>query len=120
MMLDLAEHFHEGPIQMAEIAKRQGVSVKYLEQLIIPLKKAEMIKSIRGPKGGHMLARPPLEITVGEIVRVMENDIFLSPCTENAGLCERSAGCPTRGVWEMAAKAMYAQLDSVTLSEMLR
>jgi len=65
MMLDLAQHYDEGPIQMNEISKRQNISVKYLEQLIIPLKKANFIKSVRGPKGGHMLARPPEEIAIG-------------------------------------------------------
>ena len=71
-MLDMAEHYHDGPIHLVTIAKRQGISVKYLEQIIIPLKKADYIQSVRGPKGGHALARPPEEITVGEIVALLE------------------------------------------------
>ncbi len=80
MMLDLAQHYDEGPVQIGNVSKRENISVKYLEQLIIPLKKANFIKSVRGPKGGHMLAKPPEAITVGEIVRVLEGGINLSSC----------------------------------------
>ena len=59
LMLDMAQHYNEGPIQLGDIAKRQDVSVKYLEQIIISLKKARYIESVRGPKGGHILTRPP-------------------------------------------------------------
>ena len=59
LMLDMAQHYQEGPIHLATVAKRQGISVKYLEQIIIPLKKANYVKSVRGPKGGHTLAKPP-------------------------------------------------------------
>ena len=119
MMLDLAQHHDEGPVRIGEIARRQDMPVKYLEQLIIPLKKGNFIKSVRGPKGGHMLARPPEEITVGQIVKMLENGIDLSGCIENPGECERSGRCLTRGIWEDASKAMYDKLNSITLSNML-
>ncbi len=119
MMLDLAQHYDEGPVQIGNVSKRENISVKYLEQLIIPLKKANFIKSIRGPKGGHMLAKPPEEITVGEIVRVLEGGINLSNCIENPEVCNRTTRCLTRGVWEEATKAMYDKLNSVTLSKMI-
>ncbi len=120
MMLDLAQHYKEGPVQIGEIAKRQEVSVKYLEQLIIPLKKANFIKSIRGPKGGHMLAKSPKEITVGQIVKVLEGGIDLSNCIEDADVCERSSDCLTRGIWEEATKAMYDKLNSIPLSKAIK
>jgi Rrf2 family protein len=120
MMLDLAQHYKEGPVQIGEIAKRQEVSVKYLEQLIIPLKKANLIKSIRGPKGGHMLAKSPKEITVGQIVKVLEGGIDLSNCIEDADVCERSSDCLTRGIWEEATKAMYDKLNSIPLSKAIK
>lgn len=119
MMVDLAQHYDNGPIQIGDIAKRQGISVKYLEQLIIPLKKANFIKSVRGPKGGHTLARPPQKITVGEIVKVLEGGIDLSSCIENTDVCNRSSSCLTRGVWEEATKAMHDKLNSITLSKMI-
>jgi len=71
MMIDMGQRYDSGPIQIGDIAQRIDVSVKYLEQLIIPLKKAGYITSVRGPKGGHMLTRAPHEITVGEIVDVL-------------------------------------------------
>lgn len=120
MMLDLAQHYNKGPVQISQIAKRQDISVKYLEQLIIPLKKARYIKSVRGPKGGHMLAKPPKEITIGQIVKILEGNIDLSVCVEDAGTCERSQECLIRDTWEKASKAMYDELDSVFLSKVLR
>jgi len=119
LMQDLAQHYDEGPVRIGEIAKRQDISVKYLEQLIIPLKRSNLIKSIRGVKGGHMLARPPGQITVGQIVKALEGAIELVDCIENPEECERSGSCLTRSIWEDASKAMYEKLNSITLSEML-
>lgn len=119
MMLDLAQHYDQGPVQIGDISKRENISVKYLEQLIIPLKKANFIKSVRGPKGGHMLAKTPEKITVGDIVRILEGGINLSDCLENPEVCDRTTSCLTRGVWEEATKAMYDKLNSATLSKMI-
>ena len=120
MMLDLAQHYGESPVQIGEIARRQDISVKYLEQLIIPLKKANYIKSVRGPKGGHVLAKPPEKITVGEIVELLEGGINLADCIENPDTCDRSETCLTRGIWETATKAMSQELNSITLSDMIK
>ena len=119
MMLDLAQRYDQGPVQMGEISKRENISVKYLEQLIIPLKKAHFIKSVRGPKGGHMLAKSPEEITVGDIVRILEGGITLSSCIENPEVCDRTTKCLVRGVWEETTKVMYDKLNSITLSKMI-
>lgn len=120
MMLDMAQHCNEGPVQIGDIARRQGISVKYLEQLIIPLKKANYVKSVRGPKGGHMLAKSPEQITVGEIVNLLEAGINLTDCIENPDTCNRSSSCLTRAIWQEATKAMYDKLNSITLSEMIK
>ena len=120
MMLDMAEHYDEGPIQIGDMARRQDISVKYLEQLIIPLKKAKYVKSVRGRKGGHMLAKLPEEITVGEIVNVLEGGISLCDCIENPQTCNKSTKCITRGLWGEATQAMYDKLTSVTLSDMIK
>jgi len=119
MMADLAKHYDEGPVQIGSIAKRQDVSVKYLEQLIIPLKKSGFIKSVRGPRGGHMLSRPPDEITVGEIVRVLEGGIDLTGCIQEADSCERSSNCLMRKVWKEASSAMYETLNSKYLTDII-
>lgn len=120
MMLDMAQHCNEEPVQIGDIARRQGISVKYLEQLIIPLKKANYVKSVRGPKGGHMLAKSPEQITVGEIVNLLEGGINLTDCIESPDTCNRSSSCLTRAIWQEATKAMYDKLNSITLSEMIK
>lgn len=119
MMLDLAKHYDKGPIQMGEIAKNQNISVKYLEQLIIPLKKANLIKSHRGPKGGHILAVPPDKITMGEVVNILEGGIDLTGCIEDPKTCDRSIDCLTRNLWREATDAMNEKLYSVTLADMI-
>ena len=119
MMLDLAQHQGEGPVQIGEIAKRQDISVKYLEQLIIPLKKASYIKSIRGPRGGHMLAVPPENITVGEIVKILEGGIDLTDCIGNPEICHRSEHCITRDIWTETTDVIYDKLNSISLANMI-
>ena len=109
-----------GPFTWPTIAKRQGISVKYLEQIIIPLKKANYIQSVRGPKGGHILAKPPEEITVGEIVALLEEGASLVECSDNPEVCERSSTCPTRLLWQEAAQAMFDKLNSITLADVLK
>lgn len=119
LMLDMAENYNNGPIHLMKIAQRQGISVKYLEQIIIPLKKAQYVKSVRGPKGGHILAKPPAEITVGEIVALLEDGTSLVECSYNESFCERADICPTRHLWREAAQAMFKKLESVTLADLL-
>jgi Rrf2 family protein len=120
LLLDMAGRYQEGPVHLADVAARQGISLKYLEQIIIPLKKADYIKSLRGPKGGHCLARPPEEITVGEIVAILEEgDTFLD-CSSRPDVCERSGLCLTRDVWREAAKAMFDHLSAITLADLLQ
>ncbi|OAG28642.1 RrF2 family transcriptional regulator [Thermodesulfatator autotrophicus] len=120
MMIELAKHYRQGPLQIGEISKRQNLSVKYLEQLIIPLKKAGLIKSVRGPKGGHILARPPEEITVWDVVSVLEGIEALTPCIVKPELCEQSDTCPTRDVWVLLTKTIENCLKSITLADLLK
>jgi len=119
MMADLAEHFDQGPVPIGDISSRQNISVKYLEQLIIPLKTAGYISSVRGPKGGHMLIRPPEDISVGEVVRALEGKAHVTECAGNPECCERSDTCITRGLWEAAAEAMMVKLDQTTLADLI-
>jgi Rrf2 family iron-sulfur cluster assembly transcriptional regulator len=120
LMLDMAQRYEEGPIQLGEIAKRQHISVKYLEQIIIPLKKAAYVKSVRGAKGGHMLAKSPKEISVGEIVSLLEGDPKLTDCAQNPHACDRSESCLTRIVWREAGNAMFERLNSITLYDLMK
>jgi Rrf2 family protein len=119
LMLDMAQHYKEGPIHLAQVATRQGISVKYLEQIIIPLKKADYIRSVRGPKGGHTLAMAPEEITVGEIVALLEEGTSLVECSQNDKVCERSQTCLTRWLWNEAGRALFDKLYSITLADVM-
>jgi Rrf2 family protein len=115
LMLDMAQHYEQGPIKLGDIANRQKISLKYLEQIIISLKKAKLIKSVRGPKGGHLLAKSPKEITVAEIVRLLEGGISIMRCIDYPQTCSRSDTCLTRQVWMEARQAMNDKLESLTL-----
>lgn len=118
-LIELAEHYNEGPVRTGYIAERQGISVKYLEQIIVPLKEANLIKSIRGRNGGHMLARPPEEIKMGEVLEVLEEGMDITGCINNPDACKRSVNCKSRDLWEVATNAMYEKLNSLNLSEMI-
>ncbi len=120
MVLDLARHYNEGPVRMWDLAQRLNVSVKYLEQVVIPLKKAGYVESIVGRNGGHLLKRAPEQITVGDIVGVLEHELVRSDCLEDPNGCEKSGNCPTRTVWEKATRLMYDKLNSITFSEMIQ
>jgi Rrf2 family protein len=119
MMLDMAQHYNREPIQLGDIAKRQNISLKYLEQIIRPLKRANYVKSFRGSKGGHMLNKPPEEITVGEVVALLEGGDSLTQCSENPGICDRVDNCITRYLWLEASKAMFERLRTITFADLL-
>lgn len=120
LMVDLAQHFTDGPIPLAQIAKRQDLSAKYLEQLIILLKGAGLIRSARGRRGGYMLARKPEDISVGEIVETLEGRLAVVDCVTDPELCYRSPECPTREIWVGVTDVLKNQLFSLTLQDILR
>lgn len=120
LVLDMAMHYNQGPVQLGDIARRQGVSVKYLEQIIIPLKKANYIESVRGPKGGHILSRPPEMITVAEIVALLEEGTSLVECSDNGKVCQRAPTCPTRLLWKEASEAMFDKLRAITFADLVQ
>ena len=119
MILEMAQNYGQGAIQLGEIAKRQNISLKYLEQIIRPLKKADYIKSFRGAKGGHILSKPPEEITVGEIVAVLEGGDTLIHCDKGPEDCESVNTCLTRYLWMEAATAMFQRLSAITFADLI-
>ncbi|MEA4855867.1 Rrf2 family transcriptional regulator [Solidesulfovibrio sp.] len=120
MILDMALHGHDGPVRIKDVAARQGVSIKYLEKLVRELKQAGFVRSRRGPRGGHELAKPLEAITVGDIVRTLEGELSLVECGADPGRpCPRLADCLTREVWAEAARAMHKALDGITLADLV-
>jgi Rrf2 family protein len=119
MIIDLAQHYNNGPVQLTKIAKRQDISAKYLEVIITPLKKAGYIKSVRGAKGGHMLTKDPKNISIGEIVALLEGSTGFTECSDNPKSCERAETCLTRNIWKEASEAMYKKLNSKTIYDII-
>ncbi len=119
ILVDLARHNNQGPVKIGEISKRQDISVKYLEQLIRPLKQANLVESVRGPKGGHMLAKKPEKITLGQIVRLFEGQSDLVECVSNPEKCNMADDCQVRLAWKDATRVLYEKLDSTTIADLM-
>jgi Rrf2 family protein len=119
LMLELAKQYGKGPISMSDISKNQKIPIKYLEQLIIPLKKANLITSVRGPKGGHMLAKAPEKISLWEILIRLESKFTFVDCLADETCCDGVATCPIRPVWGKAFDSMKGILKDTTLVDVL-
>ena len=116
MVIDLAEHTEDGFISLKDIAARQGLSKKYLEQIISVLNKAGFVKSVRGPQGGYLLKKTPEEYTVGMILRQTEGDLMsLSSDTSN----EMEKASVINRVWDKMGKAVNDIVDNITLQDLL-
>ncbi len=120
LVLDIAQRQEDGPVSVSQIAKRQDISVKYLEGLIWELKKAGYIRSVRGAKGGHLLTRLPNEITVADIVDVLEGDSHLVECDLKDKPCPRASHCPARTLWKDVQDMVYDKLSSVTIRDLMQ
>ena len=120
-MLDLAVHNHEGQVVLKSIAERQGLSENYLEQLFAVLKKAKLVKSIRGSLGGYSLAESPENITVGEILRALEGPLVTADCVaDNGETCHSSYNCcVTKSVWVKIQEGINQVADSITLQQLV-
>lgn len=115
-MLDLALHQGDSPVTREDIARRQELPATYLAQLFAALTKAGLIESVRGPGGGYVLGRPVEEITVGEIIRVVEGSIVPVFCVAQPARCQRSSRCTLRHFYEGLGRHIEAYLDNTTLA----
>lgn len=120
MMIDLAEKYSDRLIPLKDIAARQEISDKYLEQIINQLNKANLVKSVRGSQGGYKLSRHPKDITVGEILRVLEGSLSPVYCADDCGeTCERAKECKTLDLWIEMKNAIEKIVDNKTLLQIL-
>ncbi|NOX34176.1 MAG: Rrf2 family transcriptional regulator [Deltaproteobacteria bacterium] len=120
ILIELALQINQGAIQVSKISLNQKIPVKYLEQLLRSLKKAGIVKSVRGPKGGHLLAKEPNEIFLGEIVRLFEGQTDLVECISSPEKCEMAAECLIRNAWYEATSVLYKKLDSISIADLIR
>jgi len=120
-MFDLAQNFGNGPVPLNTIARRNNISEHYLEQLIAILRKAGLVKSVRGAQGGYILNKSPEAITVGDIIRVLEGPIAPVDCVNEVEPehCENEDFCITRNIWAKVRDSVAQVLDSITLEDML-
>ena len=120
LMLDLASNDSGTPIRLKDVAQRQGISEKYLEQIISILNKAGFVRSVRGPQGGYSLSRTPADYTVGMILRLTEGSLCPVDCAaEENGSCDREDTCVTRMLWKKLDDAISSVVDHVSLEELL-
>ena len=120
LMLDLATYSTDGPVCLKDVARRQQISDKYLEQIIATLNKAGYVRSIRGAQGGYLLKKNPEEYTAGSILRLTEGDLAPVSCVgKEKEECERKAGCVTTRIWQRINDAVNDVVDSITLADML-
>lgn len=118
-MLDLAQHYDAGCIPMKDIAERQGISKKYLEQAVAPLSAAGLLNVTRGTKGGFQLAKPPADISLAEVVQASEDGLDLTACISCITACEHESSCASREVWGGMQRAITDYLNGRTLADVV-
>lgn len=119
LMADIAQQGSGEPVSLRDAARRQGLSDKYLEQIVTPLARAGLVRSVRGAGGGYLLTRKPEEYTVGDILRPLEGDLAPVECATDGGFCARSGDCLTVGLWRDIHQAVSAVVDGTTLADLL-
>jgi Rrf2 family protein len=119
-MLDFAVHYGQTPVLLKDVARRQEISEKYLGHLIPPLKSAGLINSSRGAHGGYVLAKPPEEVTLGEVIRAVEGNMALVECVCAPNVCQRVNLCVSRDIWEEISDKIMLALESTTLQNMVQ
>jgi len=119
LMLELARNYGRGPVSIAGISKSQNIPLKYLEQLIIPLKKASLVTSVRGPRGGHMLSASPHEISLWDILVLLESKSCFVDCLADENSCRNIKDCPVRPVWGRTLDAIMGVLKGISLNDVL-
>lgn len=117
LILDIAKESQGKPVPIKEISRRQDISDKYLEQIIMQFTKAGLVKSVRGAQGGYILTKPASEITAGEVLRAAEGSLAPVECCEIG--CDHSGGCITFGLYKRIKDAVDSVVDTTTIADML-
>jgi len=118
-IIELAESNRKGPLQLKVIAQHQDISAKYLEQLMVMLKSAGFVRSIRGSRGGYVLAKAPNQIKLSDVFHCLEGPVTTVECIENKNYCQRAADCAARQIWTQVQEAIEGVLQSITLQDVV-
>ncbi|MFQ5428209.1 MAG: RrF2 family transcriptional regulator [Thermodesulfobacteriota bacterium] len=117
-MVSLARHDGDTPVALKDISKMEGISLSYLEQLFVKLRRGQIVRSVRGPGGGYVLARPSANISVGEVITVVEEPLNPVACLDEDSVgCERAVTCSTQGVWKELAEKISEFLNSISIED---
>ena len=122
LLVDLARHYGQGPVSLAGVARDESLSQTFLEQVIMPLRKAGLVQSYQGVRGGYELSRPPAEIHMGEVLRVLEGSLAPMFCVSDMSdrdICAFEDHCGTRVLWARVRDGINLALDATTLDELL-
>ena len=119
ILIELALNVDKGAIQVSKIAASQQIPVKYLEQILRTLKMAGIVNSVRGPKGGHLLAKDPETINLGQVVRLFEGQTDLVECVSSPEKCNMASECLVRNAWHDATKVLYEKLDGISIADLI-
>jgi len=120
LMVALAFNYDKGPVFLKDVAKGENISEKYLSLIIIPLRRTGLVNSIRGAHGGYLLAKDPSQITMKEIIDVLEGDCSLVDCVRNPSTCPRVTICASHDIWEIIGGKISETLNSVTLDMLVK
>jgi Rrf2 family cysteine metabolism transcriptional repressor len=118
-ILELAENYGRGPLQLKAIARAQGLSVKYLEQLMTVLKSAGLVQSVQGSRGGYVLAKTPSEIKISDCFNCLEGPVITTECVDNTNICSKTADCAARQLWAEVQNTVMNVLQSITLQNLI-
>ena len=118
-MLDLAIHYDEGPVTLADISGNQAISLSYLEQLFVRLKKYGLVEGLRGPGGGYRLARSPEEISIAQVINAIGEGIDVTQCGGSED-CQEGERCLTHALWDKLGKEIQGFMNSITLAGFLK
>lgn len=119
-IIELAQHEEKRPLQLKAIADRQEISVKYLEQLMSLLRSSGFVRSVRGSKGGYILARPAAEIKLSEVFRCLEGPVTTTECVADEDCCKRASDCVARELWSEVEAAIQNVLNAQTLADIVK
>jgi len=118
-IIELAQNDNKRPLQLKIIAQRQDISVKYLEQLMAVLRSGGFVRSVRGSKGGYVLAKAPDQIKLNDVIHSLEGPVATVECVDDDDCCMRSADCAARSLWTQVEQAIENVLQSVTLQDLV-
>ncbi len=122
LMLNLALHYKDqAPARsLKDVSQEEDISIRYLEQIIIPLRTNRLVKSVRGAGGGYTLSRPPAQIKLSEVLQAAEGNCCLAECVEDKDLCSRASFCAAHEIWKEGTRVMKQYFDSITLQDLVK